>query len=526
MDTRKRQLALQRAARATLPGHGLTTAVSAMPAAPAVLPNPACVPGAGRSCRHALTDVDLNAALHAYEQTVRGRFESIEDVLRTLSAWQHERDFVERAQALARQRLDFEWPLAALENAWVAGLDMAALHAHAMFETIRRCVALDAQDGASWRARLPVQAEQLRACGVHTLDVSPCADGRLQGLLPFVLRTAPHDHVVVKAYAGALFDVELDVQDWTQRELERLTGLIEGGQALDYLKVAVYHFSSSHPQHEGCAAHGSHDARAVAAAIERLHALRAAVDNTFGDGAAPLVMLIGVDTDLDAIRIHLPDARGQVHAERFLDAATLYRETLGLDAATARRRLHEAVAAHARDLGGVLARQPGDDGLVRLAALWLQANLSQIEYVIEHHGGRYAVIGHDEFFVCVGDALPPLQLRNQYYHAHLDTVEEGTADLDVGVKIFTGLNLRRGLALPVLVHFTYSSRVPGARQRAVARGQRVLAAIRARYRHWDERGLLHGRVAVSDRHGREVVALVDEPAPAAGGHGHDSMTRG
>lgn len=518
MDTRKRQLALQRAARATLPGHGFTTAVSAMPAAPAVLPNPACVPGAGRSCRHALTDVDLNAALHAYEQTVRGRFESIEDVLRTLSAWQHERDFVERAQALARQRLDFEWPLAALENAWVAGLDMAALHAHAMFETIRRCVALAAQDGAAWRARLPVQPEQLRACGVHTLDVSPCADGRLQGLLPFVLRTAPHDHVVVKAYAGALFDVELDVQDWTQRELERLTGLIEGGQALDYLKVAVYHFSSSHPQHEGCAAHGSHDARAVAAAIERLHALRAAVDNTFGDGAAPLVMLMGVDTDLDAIRIHLPDARGQVHAERFLDAATLYRETLGLDAATARRRLHEAVAAHARDLGGVLARQPGDDGLVRLAALWLQANLSQIEYVIEHHGGRYAVIGHDEFFVCVGDALPPLQLRNQYYHAHLDTVEEGTADLDVGVKIFTGLNLRRGLALPVLVHFTYSSRVPGARQRAVARGQRVLAAIRARYRHWDERGLLHGRVAVSDRHGREVVALVDEPAPAAGGH--------
>lgn len=518
MDTRKRQLALQRAARATLPGHGLTTAVSAMPAAPAALPNPACVPGPGRSCRHALTDTDLNAALHAYEQTVRGRFESIEDVLRTLSAWQHERDFVERAQALARQRLDFEWPLAALENAWVAGLDMAALHAHAMFETIRRCVALAPQDGAAWRARLPVQPEQLRACGVHTLDVSPCADGRLQGLLPFVLRTAPHDHVVVKAYAGALFDVELDVQDWTQRELERLTGLIEGGQALDYLKVAVYHFSSSHPQHEGCAAHGSHDARAVAAAIERLHALRAAVDNTFGDGAAPLVMLMGVDTDLDAIRIHLPDARGQVHAERFLDAATLYRETLGLDADTARRCLHEAVAAHARDLGGVLARQPGDDGLVRLAALWLQANLSQIEYVIEHHGGRYAVIGHDEFFVCVGDALPPLQLRNQYYHAHLDTVEEGTADLDVGVKIFTGLNLRRGLALPVLVHFTYSSRVPGARQRAVARGQRVLAAIRARYRHWDERGLLHGRVAVSDRHGREVVALIDEPAPVAGGH--------
>lgn len=516
MDTRKRQLALQRRHAAALPRQGLTAAAQVLPTAHGVLPNPACVPGAGQPCRHALVDVELNARLHAYEQTLRGRFEAIEDTLRTMSAWQHERDFVERAQALAQQRLDLQWPLAALESAWVAGVDMAALHAHAMFETIRRCVRLSDQDSAPWRARLPIQADTLRACGVHTLDVSPCADGRLQGVMPFVLRTAPSEGVVVKAYAGALFDVELDVQDWTQRELERVTGLLPGGEALDYLKVAVYHFSSSHPQQEGCAAHGSHDARAVAAAIERLHALRAAVDNTFGAGAAPLVMLVGVDTDLDAIRIHLPDARGQLHAERFLDAATLYRETLGLDAAQARQRVHDAVAAHVRDLGGVLMRAPGDDGLARLAALWLQANLSQIEYVITYHAGRYAVVGHDEAFVCVGDALPPLQLRNQYYHAHLDTVEEGAADLDVGVKIFTGLNLRRGLALPVLVHFSYSGRVPGARQRAIERGQRVVAAIRARYPSWDGRGQLHCRVAVSDRHGSETVALIDDDVVLAG----------
>ena len=521
MDTRKRQLALQRRA-AMLPAGRAGSAPQPVPTARVHaprLPNPACEPLPGCGCRHALVDAELNAALHAYEQTVRGRFESIEDVLRTLSARQHDRDFVEQAQALARQRLDLEWPLAALENAWVAGVDMAALHAHALFATIERCVRLAPQDSAAWRARLPVQPETLRACGVHTLDVSPCADGRLQGLLPFVLRTVPADGVVVKAYAGALFDVELDVTDWTQRELERITGLIEGGASLDYLKVAVYHFSSSQPTHEGCAAHGSCDAQAIAAAIQRLQALRSAIDNTFGDGAAPLVMLIGVDTDLDAIRIHLPDARGQLHAERFLDAATLYRETLGMDAANARQHIEAAVAAHVRDLGGVLCRAGDAPGLPRLAALWLQANLSQIEYVIEHHGGRYAVIGHDEAFVCVGDALPPLQLRNQYYHAHLDTVEEGAADLDVGVKIFTGLNLRRGLALPVLVHFTYSSRVPLARRRAIERARRVVAAIRARYPQWEQRGLLHCRVAVTDRYGRETVALVDdEPPVPSGGH--------
>ena len=96
--------------------------------------------------------------------------------------------------------------------------------------------------------------------------------------------------------------------------------------------------------------------------------------------------------------------------------------------------------------------------------------------------------------------------------------EEGAADLDVGVKIFTALNLRRGLALPMLVHFTYSSRVPGSRQRAIERGHRVVAAIRARYAHWDERGRLHARVAVSDRYGRERVAFVDEAVAAPAGH--------
>jgi carboxysome shell carbonic anhydrase len=521
MDTRKRQLALQRSARAHAPAprQGLQAAGAVLPRATAQPVSPVCVPGPGQRCEHPLVDRTLNALLHDYEQTVRGRFEAIEDVLRTLSARQHDRDFVEQAQALARQRLDIEWPLAALENAWVAGVDMAALHAHAMFATIERCVRLAAQDRAPWMRRLPVQAEALQACGVHTLDVSPCADGRLQGMLPFVLRTAPADMVSVKAYAGALFDVELDVAEWTQRELERLCGLLPAAQALDYLKVAVYHFSSSHPRHEGCAAHGSHDERAVTAAIDRLHALRAAVDNLYGVGAAPLVMLLGVDTDLDALRIHLPDAQGRLHADRFLDAAALYRETLGLDAPTAQRHLAAAVDAHVRDLGGVLTRVPGHDGVARLALLWLQANMSQIEYVIQHHEGRYAVIGHDEAFVCVGDALPPLQLRNQYYHAHLDTVEEGAADLDVGVKIFTALNLRRGLALPVLVHFTYSSRVPGARQRAIERGQRVAAAVRARYPQWDARGLLHCRVAVSDRHGTETVALVDEPGGLSL-HGH------
>ena len=136
----------------------------------------------------------------------------------------------------------------------------------------------------------------------------------------------------------------------------------------------------------------------------------------------------------------------------------------------------------------------------------------------QHHGGRYAVIGHDEAFVCAGEAVPSLQLRNQFYFAHLDTVEEGAADLDVGARIFQGLNVQRGLPLPLLVHFTYTARVPGARERAVARGLRVAQAARERFADWAERGLLHCRVAVSERHSGQRLEWADAPAAAVAGH--------
>ncbi|MEY3476338.1 MAG: hypothetical protein RLY65_738, partial [Pseudomonadota bacterium] len=58
--------------------------------------------------------------------------------------------------------------------------------------------------------------------------------------------------------------------------------------------------------------------------------------------------------------------------------------------------------------------------------------------------------------------------------AYMDTVEEGAPDLDVGVKIFKGLNVSRGLPVPVVVRFDYGGAVPGARERAVRHAGRVL----------------------------------------------------
>lgn len=471
----------------------------------AELDNPACVIGPGESCEHALVDEELNRRLYAYEQTVRGRFTPIVDTLKTISAFQHELDFESRAQRIALDRLGYELPGKLLENAWVSGLDLRALHSYCIFRSFKECIGNTDADRAPWRDRMMIDAAFISACGYHTVDVSPCADGRLQGLLPFVFRVSPDAPVNVKAYAGVMFDVEDDVADWTQRELLRIADNDQG----NYLKIAVYHYSSSRPGDQGCAAHGSNDEKATQAAADRLAEMRAAIENTFGIGAAPDTLLVGMDTDTDALRVHLPDNESGNCPRRFVETAKLFNDTLGMSKAAASEEISLAVAEAEAGCG----TRPGmRQFILRL----LEANLSQIQYVIQHHAGRYAVIGHNERFICAGEAMSELQLRNKFYFAHLDTVEEGAADMDVGIKIFTGLNISHGLAVPVLVHFHYSSRVPGARERAVLRCKRVRKAIESRYARLYEQGLLHCQMAVSDLEGSERCTFVEEDAPVAG----------
>ena len=476
---------------------------------PQDLDNPACVIGPHQRCEHALVDQALNQRLYDYERTVRGRFAPIVALLKTLSGLQHEPDFPARAQALAETQLGYTLPDQLLGNAWISGLDLRALYAHCIFRSFQRCIDQAQEDQAPWLERMAIDAAFLHACGYHTVDISPCADGRLQGLLPFVLRMAPNDAVFVKAYAGALFDVEGDVADWTRRELERLSGGMPGVENGNYLKIAVYHYSTSNPCHQGCAAHGSQDHQATVAATQKLDELRCAVDNSFGLGAAPETLLIGMDTDTDAIRVHLPDNQSANCPLRYVESAQLFRDTVGLGAHEAREAIARAVQVAERGCG----LRPG---MRRLIERLLEANLSQIEYVIQHHEGRYAEIGHNERFICAGEAMTELQLRNKFYFAHLDTVEEGAADLDVGIKIFTGLNVSRGLPVPVLVHFHYSSRVPGARDRTISRCRRVRAAIESRYGSLHAQGLLHCRMAVSDLAGSERCSWIPQDTESIG----------
>ena len=445
---------------------------------------------------HPLSNGQANAALRAYEQRTLGAFDRIVPVLKQLSALQHEPDFVQQAQRLAEAELGHPLPQPVLDTAWTSQLDMRTLFAWCVFEAYEQTsLAFFNEDPLAGQAGSP-DAQRFDAflleCGFHLLDVTPCADGRLAHAIAYALRL-PFSSVRRRSHAGAMFDVENTVDRWVKTEHRRYR---EGqpNPAHDdtrYLKVVVYHFSSKDPCHEGCAAHGSDDKAAAAQGLQRLKDFQQAVENSFCCGASVDLLLIGMDTDTDAIRVHVPGRDGSTDLETWLDARDVYEQTRSLPADQARERVLELVQAAA-------AASP-DPGMVRLVARLIEHNLSQIDYVRQYHGGSYSDFGHAERFIGVGIGFKEVHLRNLTYFAYMDTVEEGAPDLDVGVKIFSGLNVSRGLPIPVVLRFDYHGAVPGARERAVSHCQRVKAAIEARYGDLCQQGLLHTLLTVRDR---------------------------
>jgi carboxysome shell carbonic anhydrase len=252
--------------------------------------------------------------------------------------------------------------------------------------------------------------------------------------------------------------------------------------------------------------------------MERLAAFQQAVQNSFCCGASVDLLLIGMDTDTDAIRVHVPDREGRFDLDRALNAAEIYTATQGMGAEDARAAILDRVRATA----------PGtpEEGMIRLVARLVENNLSQIDYVRSVHGGAYTDIGHAERFIGAGIGFEEIQLRNLTYFAYLDTVEEGAADLDVGIKIFTRLNIARGLPAPVVVRFDYHGGVPGARERAVARCTRVSHALLDRYRDLTAAGLLCTLATVRDCDDGGPLEVIDSsliprtgPLPGMAGDG-------
>lgn len=487
-------------------------------------PSATAVPQVSRAFRpgdrtgfHPLTDAVSNAALQAYDQTVKQRFDRIVPVLKRISALQHDDAFVQRAQAMARAELDCELPLPILETAWVQQLDMRSLFAWCVFEAYEQTsIEFFCQDPLAGRPGSQ-SAEAfdsfLLECGFHLFDITPCADGRLAHAIAYGLRL-PFSSVRRRPHAGALFDVENTVNRWVRTEHRRYREGVPNPAHADtrYLKVVLYHFSSRDPQHEGCAAHGSDDALAASCGLSRLQDFQQAVQNSFCCGASVDLLLLGIDTDTDAIRVHMPGLDGSIRLDRWLDAQEVYSLTRPLSVEQGRSRIAQLVEQAA-------ASSP-DPGMVRLVSKLLENNISQIDYVRQQHQGHYADAGHAERFIGVGLGFKEIHLRNLTYFAHLDTVEEGAADLDVGVKIFKGLNVARGLPIPVVIRFDYHGQVPGARERALSHGQRVLEAIQARYADLCDRGLLHALVSLRDQDRHVAAETVGSTItfPIAGGH--------
>ena len=466
---------------------------------------------------HPLSNGQANAALRAYEERTLGAFDRIVPVLKRLSALQHEADFINQAQRLAQAELGHELPLPVLETAWTSQLDMRTLFAWCVFEAYEQTSLSFFNDDPLAAQAGSADADAFNAflleCGFHLLDITPCADGRLAHAIAYALRL-PFSSVRRRSHAGAMFDVENTVDRWVKTEHRRYREGLPNPAHADtrYLKAVVYHFSSKDPCHEGCAAHGSDDKAAAAQGLQRLKDFQQAVENSFCCGASVDLLLVGLDTDTDAIRVHVPGRDGSTELEHWLDARDVYDATRGLRADQAREHIETMVQDAA-------AGSP-DPGMVKLVARLIENNLSQIDYVRQYHGGGYSDFGHAERFIGVGIGFKEVHLRNLTYFAYMDTVEEGAPDLDVGVKIFKGLNVSRGLPIPVVLRFDYHGAVPGARERAIAHCERVKTAIEARYSDLCSQGLLHTLLTVRDRDRHVPAETVSSSITFNTGGGH------
>ena len=462
---------------------------------------------------HPLTDVQENNRLFDYESSVKEAFDGIVPVLKKISALQHEADFVNKAQRIAESQLGFELPTVLLEDAWVDQLDMRSVFAWSLFETYRRF-----SDDVFTRDPLGNNDEEafqelLEECGFHLMDVSPCADGRLAHVIRYVLRL-PTKAVRRRSYAGAMFDIDDSLNKWTRTELVRFReGVPNTADApTRYLKAVVYHHSSVDPKHQGCAAHGSNTEKAAAGGLSKLKGFQQAVQNTYCCGASIDCLLIGMDTDTDAIRIHMPDANGEIDLNNYIDSMDAFDSTAQLSASQA----EQWIADHIRQKGGAELV----DGMARFVAYLLKNNLSQVEYVRAFHNGHYSDVGHAERFIGAGIGFEEVQLRNLTFFSYLNTVEEAAGDLDVGVSIFTGLNVSHGLPVPIVVRFDYHGNVPGARERAEEHCKRVSDAFHSRYSDLSEKGLLHTLQVVRDIKAAGNLEILDcsVKTEIAGGH--------
>ena len=463
---------------------------------------------------HPLHDTAHNRHLMEREGSITAAFDALIPTLQGVAALQFQDGARQRIQDLVRSRLGFELPDDCLEASWVKPLNMRGLYAYSAFQTFVRIAERDYQRDALMHAEGEPADELIRNWGFHAIDISPCADGRLSGVVDYILRVPGSVVTSRKSFAGALFDIEESMRNWVDIELRRHREGVPNpaDEPTRYLKIGVYHTSSSDPAHEGCAAHGSDERRAAGALLTRLEDFARAIENSHCCGAGVATLMVGVDTDTDAIRVHVPDARGDMRVDRYVDNLALFERTQGMGREQAKEEIRRVVA----EATGVDLDDVATEGMRWFCGYLLKNNMAQIEYVRNYHGGCYADLGHTERFITVGDSFDDVQMRNLAYQAQMETIEEGAVDMDVGIKIFRKVNMARGLPTPVFVHFGYDGRVPGSRERAAARCQRLEHAIHARYPDLVHDGWLYTYATIRNRADGGRIEKLESPNDASG----------
>ncbi len=460
--------------------YGITSYATASSSQVASLPS--WTPG------HPLADPAISSALKERADEIQAAFAAIEPVLKALAPRQFEDHFASMASDYLREHLGVSVPLELLTVSWATPLDIRRLYAHCVVATFCRLIERQLDRGLARLFEGESAEELIQRFGFHAIDITPCADGRLSGVIDYILRVPPAVVAFRKSYAGAMFDVEESLRHWETVELRRFRE--SRPNAADaptrFLKIGVYHFSSVDPGHEGCAAHGSNDARAAGAVLERLRQFAQAVQLSQCCDAQAATLLVGVDTDTDAIRVHIPDAAGEMSIERYLDNRLLYDLTRPLSRDAGKQAIREKVA----EAMGVPTDDAPTEGMRWFCGYLLKNNLAQVDAVRQWHGAGYADRGHTEQLIVIGDAVDDVQLRNLAFQAQMDTIEEGATDIDVGVRILSALHEPRRLAVPVLVHLRFDPRIPGAKERAQGRANRLRTAIETRFASLVSRGSL------------------------------------
>tara|TARA_B100000945_G_scaffold234496_1_gene190682 strand:- start:692 stop:2221 length:1530 start_codon:yes stop_codon:yes gene_type:complete len=454
---------------------------------------------------HVLTNNIVNKKLYEYETKTKNSFDNIVSTLKEIAYIQHNENFINNAKKISQNNLGIDLPKHILDKSWVKPIDMRALYAWCVFKQHEKLsddfFKNDPLDGSAVSKEAKSFETFLLDCGFHLLDITPCSDGRLAHSVAYVMRI-PFSAVRRRSHAGALFDIENTVNRWIKTEHKRYREGVPNLASKDtrYLKIVTYHFSSVDPLHQGCAAHGSNDELAAQEGLKKLLAFRESVENSFCCGASVDLMLIGLDTDTDSLKIHLNTKEGDISLEDSISTLDIYNSTIDKNKVECEREICKMISQYSTEKELI--------GMGKFIYRLIINNISQIDYVNEFHKGSYADIGHAERFIGVGIGFKEVHLRNLTYFSHLDTVEEGAPDLDVGIKIFSGLNVSEDLPIPIVIRFDYSGKVPGAKDRAIKDCDRVNNAISIRYKNLVDQGLLHTCLTIRDRDKKDSAQII------------------